>query len=105
MRYALSCKMPPEPTPTTYRSYAATARSAARFPTRLAFPPDRLADALAETLDEIVAQRLGPRRQRTCPRVVKRYRAHSHRIKRETDRIQLHTDTPKIHIFAALCLT
>ena len=69
------------------------------------FPPDRLTDALAETIDEIVAQRLGPRRQRTCPRVVKRYRAHNHRIKREADRIQLHTDTPKIHIFAAPCLT
>src|SRR5664279_869151 len=100
--------MPPTPsgpTPTIYHSYAATARSAARFPTRRVFPPDRLADALAETLDEIVAQRLGPRRQRTCPRVVKRYRAHSHRIKRATDRIQLHSDPPKIHIFAGACLT
>src|SRR6478735_3319284 len=96
---------PSEPTPTTYRSYAATARSAARFPTRRAFPPDRLTDALNESLDEIVAQRLGPRRQRTCPRVVKRYRAHSHRIKRATDRIQLHPGSPKIHIFAAPCLT
>src|SRR3954447_15706360 len=96
---------PSEPTPTTCRSSAATARSAARFPTRRAFPPDRLADALIETINEIVAQRLGPRRQRTCPRVVKRYRAHSHRIKRETDRIQLHTHPPKIHIFAAPYLT
>src|SRR5690242_2042245 len=79
------------------RSYRAIR---AKFPTRRAFPPDRLADALAETIDEITEKRLGPRRHRTCPRVIKRYRAHSHRIKRPTDRIQLHTEPPKIHIFA-----
>jgi hypothetical protein len=41
-----------------------------QVPNRAGFPTDRLADALTETLDEIVAQRLGPRGQRTCPRVV-----------------------------------
>jgi hypothetical protein len=67
--------------------------------------PDRLADALTETINEITEKRLGPRRNRTCPRVVKRYRAHSHRIKRATDRIQLHRDPPKIHIFKIEGLT
>jgi len=37
--------------------------------------------------------------------VIKRYRAHSHRIKRETDRGQLHNYPPKIHIFKLPCLT
>src|SRR5512138_3129946 len=92
--------IPSAPIPTTCPSYEATARSAARLQTRRAFPPERLADALAETIDEITEKRLGPRRNRTCPRVIKRYRAHSHRIKRTTDKIQVHTDPPKIHIFA-----
>ena len=79
------------------RSYRAIRR---QVPNQAGFSPDRLGDALAETIDEITKKRLGPRRNRTCPRVIKRYRAHSHRIKRTTDKIQLHTDPPKIHIFA-----
>ena len=91
--------------PDDLRSYAATARSAARSLIRPALPPDRLADALTKTIDEIVEERLGPRQQPTCPRVVKRHRAHSHRIKRETDPNGLHPDPPKIHILRIECLT
>ncbi len=78
------------PTPTTYPSFVASARSAARSRTRRGFPPGRLAAALAETIREINERPNGPRRNRTCPRKVKRYRAHSHHIKRPTDRNQVH---------------
>jgi hypothetical protein len=37
--------------------------------------------------------------------VIKRYRAHSHRIKRATDHGQLHNGPAKIHVFKAPCLT
>jgi hypothetical protein len=37
--------------------------------------------------------------------VVKRYRAHSHRIKRTTDHGQLYNSPAKIHIFKVPCLT
>ena len=60
---------------------------------------------LKETIEEIVERLNPPRQDRTYPRVVKRYRAHSHRIKRTTDHGQLHDGPPKIHIFKVPCLT
>jgi len=89
----------------TYPSCAATARSAARSPTKRVFPPDKLATALTETTHEITERLNPPRRHRTYPRVIKRYRAHSHRIKRATDHGQRHNSPPKIHIFKVPCLT
>ena len=79
----------------TYPSYEATARSAARSPTRRVFPPKRLATALKETTDEIIERPNPPRRDRTYPRVIKRYRAHSHRIKRSTDHGQRYNSPAK----------
>src|ERR1700712_3823937 len=98
MRYATSSKTPPTPpgpTPTTYPLSAATAPSAARSPTRRAFPPKTLAAALAETTHEITDRPNPPRRHRTYPRVVKRYRAHHHCLKRTTDHGQLHNGHPR----------
>ena len=61
--------------------------------------------ALIETITEITERPNPPRRHRTYPRVVTRHRAHSHRIKRPTDRGQRHYTPPKIHISKVPCLT
>jgi DDE family transposase len=52
-----------------------------------------------ETTHEITERPNPPRRHRTYPRVVKRYRAHHHCLKRATDHGQLHNGPPKIHLF------
>ena len=78
------------------RSYRAIRR---QVPNQADFPPGRLTAALAETIREINERPNGPRRHRTCPRKVKRYRAHGHHIKRPTDHNQVHNGPAKIHIF------
>ncbi len=84
------------------RSYRAIRR---QVPNQAGFPPKRLTAALKETTDEIIERPNPPRQDRTYPRVAKRYRAHSHRIKRTTDHGQLHNGPAKIHIFKVPCLT
>ncbi len=66
---------------------------------------EKISTTLTETTHEITERLNPPRRHRTYPRVIKRYRAHSHRIKRATDHGQLHNGPPKIHIFKVSCLT
>ncbi|MGH3832041.1 MAG: IS4 family transposase [Pseudonocardiaceae bacterium] len=83
------------------RGYRAIRR---QVPNQAGFSPRKLATALTETINEITERPNPPRRHRTYPRVIKRYRAHSHRIKRTTDHGQLHTNPPKIHIFKVKCL-
>ncbi|HKS50700.1 MAG TPA: hypothetical protein VJS67_02390, partial [Pseudonocardiaceae bacterium] len=78
---------------------------AARSPTRQAFPPKTLAAALTETTHEITERPNPPRRHRTYPRVVKRYRAHHHCLKRATDHGQLHDGPPKIRLYKIPCQT
>jgi DDE family transposase/transposase IS4-like protein len=84
------------------RSYRAIRRQVTN---QAGFPPKRLTTALKETTHEITERPNPPRRHRTYPRVIKRYRAHSHRIKRPTDHGQLHNGPAKIHIFKVACLT
>lgn len=68
-----------------------------------AFPPQRLAAALTETISEIseIGERPNrKRRNRTCPRVVKRARHNSYRVKRRTDKIIRHAGPADIRILA-----
>jgi hypothetical protein len=84
------------------RSYRAIRRQVTN---QAGFSPQRLATALNETTNEITERPNPARRHRTYPRVVKRYRTHSHRTKRTTDHGQLHNGPAKIHIFKVPCLT
>jgi len=55
---------------------------------------------MAHVLAEITAKINPTRRDRSCPRAVKRARHNSHRVKRPTDRSTRHTNPPTIHIHA-----
>jgi hypothetical protein len=65
---------------------------------RRLFPPDHLyvifVTVFAEMLDRLNPQR----RMRTCPRVVKRARHNSYRVKRPTDVNVTHTSPPTIQL-------
>ena len=76
--------MKPASIPTVSLSYAHFVSSAARSPTRRIFPPQRLKKATEATTTEIL-EKLNQRRDRTYPRVVKRARHNSYRVKRATD--------------------
>jgi hypothetical protein len=65
---------------------------------RRPFPPDRPSAAAAAVFAEIL-ERLNPqRRMRTCPRVIKRARHNSYRVKRLSDVAVTHTSPPTIKI-------
>ncbi len=65
-----------------------------------AFPPDQYQHALAAIKADITRTRhLNPqRRHRTCPRVVKRARHNSYRVKRNSDRGTRHSRPPTIRL-------
>lgn len=65
---------------------------------RRPFPPDHLAAATAAAFAEML-ERLNPeRRMRTCPRVIKRARHNSYRVKRPGDVAVTHISPPTIKI-------
>ena len=65
---------------------------------RRPFPPDRLTAITAAAFAEML-ERLNPkRRMRTCPRVIKRARHNSYRVKRPSDIAVTHTSPPTIKI-------
>jgi hypothetical protein len=65
---------------------------------RRPFPPDRLAAITAAAFAEML-ERLNPqRRHRTCPRVIKRARHNSYRVKRPGDVSITHTSPPTIKL-------
>jgi hypothetical protein len=62
-----------------------------------AFPPDQPGSALEQVMADITSQRhLNQRRERTYPRVVKRGRHNSYRVKRPGDRGTRHQSPPAI---------
>lgn len=63
-----------------------------------AFPPRRLARAIHETREEITERPNRERRARGYPRVVKRARHNSYRVKRPHDKMIEHPTAPKIEI-------
>jgi hypothetical protein len=83
--------------PTVFLSYAHFASSAARSPTRRISPPERLKKATEATIAEIL-ERLNSRRDRTYPRVVKRARHNSYRVKRATDIGTKHDGPPTVEL-------
>jgi hypothetical protein len=63
-----------------------------------AFPPNQLSAATAAVFAEML-ERLNPkRRMRTCPRVIKRARHNSYRVKRPSDIAVTHTSPPTIKL-------
>jgi hypothetical protein len=65
---------------------------------RRPFPPDHPAAATAAVFAEML-ERLNPkRRMRTCPRVIKRARHNSYRVKRPSDVAVTHTSPPTIKL-------
>jgi hypothetical protein len=65
---------------------------------RRPFPPDHLAVITAAALAEML-ERLNPvRRLRTCPRVIKRARHNSYRVKRPGDFGVTHARPPTIKL-------
>jgi hypothetical protein len=65
---------------------------------RRPFPPDRLHPATAAAFTEILERLNPPRRMRTCPRVIKRARHNSYRVKRPGDISITHTSPPTIKL-------
>jgi hypothetical protein len=61
------------------------------------FPPQRLKKATEATTAEIL-ERLNSRRDRTYPRVVKRARHNSYRVKRATDTGTKHDGPPTVEL-------
>jgi len=59
-----------------------------------AFPPDHLDKLLAAVFAEMLARPNPEPRMRTCPRVVKRIRHNSYRVKRPGDTSITHTSPP-----------
>jgi hypothetical protein len=51
---------------------------------------------MTDALDEIRSQPNPARRERTCPRAIKRARHNSYRVKRPTDRITHHPGPPTL---------
>ena len=74
-------------------SSARSASSAATLPGRRLFPPRKLEKATREAIDEIAERPNPPRRERTCPRAVKRFRHNSYPQKIRTERNIMH-DSP-----------
>ena len=65
---------------------------------RRPFPPDHLSAITAAALAEML-ERLNPvRRLRTCPRVIKRARHNSYRVKRPGDVSVTHARPPTIKL-------
>ena len=65
---------------------------------RRPFPPDRLSAATAAVFAEML-ERLNPkRRMRTCPRVIKRARHNTYRVKRPGDVGITYTSPPTIKV-------
>jgi hypothetical protein len=89
--------MKPVLIPTVSLSYAHFVSSAARSPTRRIFPPERLKKATEATITEIL-ERLNTHRDRTYPRVVKRARHNSYRVKRVTDIGTKHDGPPTVEL-------
>lgn len=53
---------------------------------------------LPDILADITAKLVPVRRERTCPRAVKRARHNSYRVKKPGERCTRHTDPPTINI-------
>ena len=65
---------------------------------RRPFPPDHLPAITTAAFAEIL-ERLNPqRRMRTCPRVIKRARHNTYRVKRPGDAAVTHTSPPTIKL-------
>ncbi|TDD59064.1 hypothetical protein E1298_46850 [Actinomadura rubrisoli] len=64
------------------------------------FPPKHLERATADALAEILERPNPPRRMRTYPRVVKRQRHNSFRVKKSTDHGVRHPRPPEIYLFS-----
>jgi len=62
-----------------------------------AFPPRRLKKATKATITEIL-EKINRRRHRTYPRVVKRARHNSYRVKRATDTGTKHDGPPTVEL-------
>jgi len=96
----LSCAQPPTKPATILtvsRSRAHFASSAARSPTRRIFPPERRKKVINTTITEILEQ-LNERRHRTYPRVVKRARHNSYRVRQATDIGTKHDGPPTVEL-------
>jgi hypothetical protein len=65
---------------------------------RRPFPPDRLSAIFVAVFTEILERPNPPRRMRTCPRVIKRARHNSYKVKRPTDVSATHTSPPTIKL-------
>jgi hypothetical protein len=65
---------------------------------RRLFPPEHLSAITAKAIAEILQHLNPPRRQRTCPRVVKRARHNSYRVKHPGDVSVNHAHPPTIKI-------
>jgi hypothetical protein len=64
-----------------------------------AFPPDQPGSPLEQVIADITAARnLNQRRERTCPRVVKRARHNSYRVKRPGDHGTRHSSPPALRL-------
>lgn len=61
---------------------------------------------MTDTITEILRHTSTGRRHRTCPRVVKRARHNSYRVKRPTDKIIRHDGPPELNLISVdLALT
>jgi hypothetical protein len=65
---------------------------------RRPFPPDHLPAITAAAFAEILERLNPPRRMRTCPRVIKRARHDTYRVKRPGDTGVTHTSPPTIKL-------
>ena len=65
---------------------------------RRRFPPDHLAAITAAVFAEMLERLNPPRRLRSCPRVIKRARHNSYRVKRPGDASITHTSPPTIKL-------
>ena len=79
-------------------SYAHSASSAARLPGRRLFPPRRLAAATREAIEEILERPNPPRRERSCPRAVKRALHNVHPMKKPAQKNIHHNSPPTIRL-------
>jgi hypothetical protein len=65
---------------------------------RRRFPPDHLTAITAAAFAEMLERLNPPRRLRNCPRVIKRARHNSYRVKRPGDGSITHTSPPTIKL-------
>jgi hypothetical protein len=80
-------------------SFTRVLRIARRTATGTAgFSPEDWSDALPQVLADITAKLNPTRRDRSCPRAVKRARHNSYRVKRPEDRSTRHAGPPTINI-------